>query len=72
MWAGHTELVFTDENNNSFLVDSQKLSLGENKRILFSNRIRRFGCNKDITAEEREIIVSKVLTLTPEIKWQIQ
>ena len=72
MWAGSAGLIFTDENGNSFLIDSQKLSLGENEVILFSKRIKRFGCNKEITDKEREIIISKVLELTQDINWKIQ
>ena len=70
MYAGETGLIFTDENGKSFLVDSPKLSSGE--RVLFSGRIKQFGCNTDITAEEREKIISKVLELTPKTKWKIQ
>ena len=69
MCAGETGLIFTDENGKSFLVDSPKLSSGE--RVLFSGRIKQFGSNTDITAEEREKIISKVLELTPKTKWKI-
>jgi hypothetical protein len=69
MSAGETGLVVTDENGKSFLVDCPKLSSGE--RVLFSSRIQRLYCKTEITDEEREKIISKVLELTPEIKWQI-
>jgi hypothetical protein len=69
MSAGETGLIVTDENGKSFLVDSPKVSSGE--RILFSSRIKRLDCKTDITNEEREKIISKLLELAPEIKWQI-
>jgi len=70
--TGGSGLVFTDENGKSFLVDSQKLSLGVNERVLFSKGIKRFCCNKELTDKERKMIISKVLDLTPDIKWLIQ
>jgi len=62
-------LLFTDESGNSFLIDCPKLASGE--RILFSSRIKRIGPDKEMSEKEREIIVSKVLELTPETKWRI-
>jgi hypothetical protein len=69
MSAGETGLVVTDENGKSFLGDCPKLSSGE--RVLFSSRIKRLDGNTDITAEEREKIISKLMELAPETKWKI-
>ena len=68
--TGGTGLIFTDENGKQFWVDSPKLSSGE--RVLFTGRIKRFGCNTNTTAEEREAIIAKILELTPDIEWNIQ
>ena len=70
MCAGSSGLIFTDENGRSFIIDSPKLSSGE--RVLFSSRVRQFGSNADLPAEEQETIIAKVLELTPNIKWNIQ
>ena len=70
MCAGSSGLIFTDENGKSFMVDSPKLSSGG--RVLFTGRIKRFGCKTDTTAEEREKIIAKILELTPNIEWNIQ
>ena len=70
--TGVSGLVFTDENGKSFFIDSKKLLVGSNERVLFSRGIERVCCNKEISDREREIIISKVLELTPEIKWRVQ
>ena len=67
-----SELLFTDENGKSFLANIQVLSIGEYDMVLFSNKIKRFCPDKELSAEEREIIISKILELTPDIRWQIQ
>ena len=72
MCMGSAGLLFTDENGKSYLVDSHKLLLGENERVLFSNRIERFDSKQELTNIERETIIAKVMELTPEIKWKIQ
>jgi hypothetical protein len=68
--AGATELLFTDEKGKSFVINCPKLSQVE--RVLFSSRIKRLGSNGKLTDNEQEIIISKVLQLTPDIKWKIQ
>jgi len=70
MCAGGSGLLFTDENGKSFLIDCPKLASGE--RVLFSSRIKRICTDQEISAKEREVIISKVLALTPETQWQIQ
>ena len=72
MFTGDLGLVFTDETGHSFLIESQKLLLGENERVLFSKRIKRLSSNKEITDKERKKIVSRVLELKKDIKWQIK
>ena len=71
MCTGVEGFVFTDENGESFLLNCRKLSSGEYDRLLFASRIRRLGSNVEITEQEQKIIISKVLELTPDIKWQI-
>ena len=67
--TGGSGLLFTDENGKTYLIDCPKLASGE--RILFSSRIKQICSDKEMSEKEREIIVSKVLELTPETKWRI-
>ena len=67
-----TGAIFIGENSKKFLIDTQILSHSENERVLFFNKVRRFGCKTVLTDKERELVVSKVVELTTEIKWQVQ
>jgi hypothetical protein len=71
-FIGGSELLFTDEKGKSFLVNIQILPIGEYDMVLFTREIQPLVGNRELTDNDREIIISKILELTKDIKWQIQ
>jgi hypothetical protein len=71
-FTGDAGLLFTDEKGVIFCVYTQTLPFGQSDMVLYSKEIRRIGSKRELTDNEREMIISKILELTPHIKWQIQ
>ena len=65
-------LLFTDENGNNFLVNCHNLFASEYNKVLFSKRIRQMGGKEVSSDSDREKIISKIVELTPQIKWLIK
>ena len=70
--AGESALLYKDENGKSFLVKIQVLPDEEYDMILFTREIQPLYSNQKLTEKDREIIISKILELSTDIKWQIQ
>ena len=70
--VGRSELLYKDENGKSFLAKIQVLPNGEYDMALFTREIQPMYSNEKLTETDREIIISKILELSPDIKWQIQ
>ena len=70
--TGGSELLYKDENGKSFLVKIQVLPNGEYDMALFTREIQPMFSNEKLTETDREKIISKILELSPDIKWQIQ
>jgi len=69
-FVGHSGLIFTDENGEAYCIYSKTLPLGN--MVLHSKEIKPLNGNRELSDEDREIIVSKILELTKHIKWQIK
>jgi hypothetical protein len=63
-------LLFTDEDGVTFCAYTETLPSGNS--VLYSKEITQLGSNRELTDNDREKIISKILGLTQYIKWQIQ
>jgi len=71
-FIGRRGLIFTDEDGIRFCVHIKTLSSGEYDMVLYSKDIRPLDIDRKLNDNERETIVSKILELTKDIKWQIK
>jgi hypothetical protein len=71
-FVGHSGLLFTDENGETFCVYTETLRTGKSDMVLYSNDIKPLGCNRELTDNDREKIISKILELTKYVEWQIK
>ena len=71
MFTGRSDLIFTDGDGIEYMVNTETFSSGMHDMVLFSKRIKTIEGDKKLNKKERETIVSKILNLTPEIKWLI-
>ena len=69
-FIGEAGLLFTDEDGVTFCVYTKALPFG--KSVLYSKDIIQLGNNRELTDNDREMIISKILELTKHIQWQIQ
>jgi hypothetical protein len=70
-FIGRTGLLFTNENGERFCVYCRTLPEGKFDKVLYSKDIRPIDCDRELTDNERETIISKILELTKKIKWKI-
>jgi len=68
MFVGKYGLIFTDEDGVMYNVHIDRHG---SDGTLLKNGISSFNKNKLLTDTDIEIIVSKILSLTPEIKWEV-
>ena len=69
MFVGRYGLVFTDEDGVMYNVHIDRYG---NEGTLLKKGISSINKYKLLTDTDIEIIVSKILNLTPEIKWEIE
>jgi len=69
MFVGRYGLVFTDEDGIMYNVHIEK---NEDTGTLLKQGIKALNKDKLLTNKDIEMIISKVLSLTPEIKWEIE
>ena len=72
LFTGSSGLIFTSADGVPYKVNAETTALGMHDRILFSNSIRPLTGGRKINAVERELIVSKILEQTKDVKWLIQ
>jgi hypothetical protein len=68
-YVGRYGLLFTDEDGTIYNVHIE--TFGNGGRLLKSG-IEAINGNKRLNDNDREMIVSKILSLTPDIKWEIK
>ena len=66
-----TGLLFTDENGEGFLVNCHNHLRSEYDKVLYSRGIKKLGCKKKLSDDDKERIIAKIIELTPQIKWLI-
>jgi len=71
-FIGSSGLLYTNENGETFCVYTETLPLEKSAMVLYSKEIKPLGCNRELTDNDRETIISKILELTKYIKWQIK
>ena len=64
-------LTFTDEDGVEYFVLIKTISSEEYDKILYSKDIKP-RCRKELSDSDREKIISKILELTKDIKWQVR
>ena len=69
MFIGRYGLMFTDEDGIRYSVHTENTGDGIN---LLKEGIVSINSNKVLNVQDRERIVSKILSLKPEIKWQVK
>ena len=69
MFVGRYGLIFTDEDGIMYNVHIEK---NEDTGTLLKQGIKALNKDKLLTNKDIEMIISKVLSLTPEIKWEIE
>ena len=69
MFVGRYGLIFTDEDGIMYNVHIEK---NENTGTLLKQGIKAINKEKLLTSEHIEMIISKILSITPEIKWEIK
>jgi hypothetical protein len=70
-FVGREGLLYTDENGETFCVYTEMVPLKKSEMVLFANEIKPIGCNRELSNNERETIISKIVELTKDIEWQI-
>ena len=71
-FIGRSGLLYTNENGETFCVYSETLPLEKSTMILYSNEIKPLDCNRELSDNDRETIISKNLELTKHVEWQIK
>jgi len=69
MFVGRYGLIFTDEDGVMYNVHIDK---NVNTGTLLKKGIKAINKDKWLTDEDVEMIISKILSITPEIKWEIK
>ena len=69
MFVGRYGLIFTDEEGVMYNVHCEKT---ENTGTLLKQGIKAINKDKWLTNEDVEMIISKILSITPEIEWEIE
>jgi hypothetical protein len=69
-FVGNSGLTFIDEDGVEYFVLIRTTSSENYDRILYSKDLKS-KCRKELTDSDRENIISKILELNKEIKWQI-
>jgi phosphoribulokinase len=67
-FVGLSGLVFTDEDDVTYHVHIEK---SVDEVVLLKRDIFEISTNKRLNGKNREIIISKIISLTPDIKWRI-
>ena len=65
-------MLFTDEKGKEYIVDTETIMTGTHDKVLFSKRITPIDRERKLSEKDRELIVSKILNLTKDIRWLIQ
>ena len=68
MFVGKYGIMFTDEDGIMYNVHIDRHG---SDGTLFKKGISAFNNNKLLTDADIEMIVSKILSLTPDIKWEV-
>ena len=71
-FIGRSGLLYTDENGKTFCVYTETLPMRQFDMVLYSREIKPLGCNRELSDNDREMIISKILELTKHINWQIK
>ena len=69
MFVGKYGLLFTDEDRTTYNVHIDR---HENGGTLLKKGIVAINENKQLTEQKVEQIISEILSLTPDIKWEIK
>jgi len=70
-FIGRSGLLYTDENSETFCVYTETLPSEKSTMVLYSNEIKSLG-GRELTDNDRETIISKILELTKHVEWQIK
>ena len=69
MFIGKYGLLFTDEDDIMYTV---LIDRHGSKGILFKRKILALNKRKQLLVSDLELIVSKILSLTPEVEWEVK
>jgi len=72
LFTGLSGLLFTDEKGKEYIVNTETIMTGTHDKVLFSKRITPIDRERKLSEKDRELIVSKILNLTKDIRWLIQ
>jgi len=67
-----TGLLFTDEKGEGFLVSCHNHLRSEYDKVLYTRGIKKLGCKNELSVDDKERIIAKIIELTPHLKWLIQ
>ena len=71
-FIGNSGLLYTDENSETFCVYTETLPYKKSCMVMYAKDIMPLYSNRELTENERETIVEKILELTQEINWQFR
>ena len=71
-FIGRSGLLYTNENSETFCVYTETLPMRQLDMVLYSKEIKPLGCNRELSDNDREMIISEILELTKQINWQIK
>jgi len=71
-FIGRSGLLYTDEDGKTFCVYTETLPFGKSGMVLHSKEIKQLSSNSDLTENDREKVILKILELTKHINWQIK
>ena len=69
-FVGNSGLTYTDEDGVEYFVLIRTISSENYDRILYSKDLKS-RCRKELSDSDRKKIISKILELTKDIKWQV-
>ena len=71
-FIGRSGLLYTNENGETFCVYTETLPMRQFDMVLYPREIKPLGCNRELSVNDRENIISKICELTKHINWQIK
>ncbi len=71
-FTGRAGLIYTDERDNIFKVNTEMLSSKDYDMVIYVDDISNINKNITLTVEEKKAIASQIIELTKGIKWLIK